>query len=125
MRKTLEAVLETYSGERKGPQWDAFYTYARQVFFAYGIHHHYSHRKIVPAFTAAYLAELLQHSAAARLPLDGGTVAQLTQKLTPILLDPNVDPACTNVDPGIDNVAASANHFYVGVTAAEGHDVQE
>src|SRR6185369_11426555 len=42
VRKTLEAILQSYRGERTGADWDAFLVYAKEVFFANGIHHHYA-----------------------------------------------------------------------------------
>lgn len=119
IRKTLEAVLESYSGEQKGADWDAFVAYAKQVFFANGIHHHYASTKMLPAFPPAYLGTLLGQSDATRLPLEGKSVEAFAQWLTPVLFDPAVDAKTTNLDAGVDNVAASANNFYHGVTAAE------
>jgi dipeptidyl-peptidase III len=119
LRKTLEAVLETYKGDRSGAEWDAFLVYARQVFFANGIHHHYGSVKMLPKFSVAYLSRLLSQSDAARLPLQGRTVGDFAKALTPILFDPSVAPKTVNVDGGIDNVVASANNFYRDVTAAE------
>jgi len=119
VRKTLEAVLQTYRGERTGADWDAFVVYAKQVFFANGIHHHYASGKMLPGFPSAYLVTLLSNSDAARLPLDGKPLADFTATLTPILFDPAVDAKTVNLDAGVDNVKSSANNFYHGVTAAE------
>ncbi|MDX2185582.1 MAG: dihydrofolate reductase [Opitutaceae bacterium] len=119
IRKTIEAILESYSGERAGGEWQAFETYARQVFFANGIHHHYASVKFTPGFTPAYLQNLLAHSDASMLPLRGKSVEQFAASLTPILFDPTVAPKTVNVDGGIDNVVSSANNFYRDVTAAE------
>jgi dipeptidyl-peptidase III len=119
VRKTLEAVLTSYRGERTGADWTAFVTYAKQVFFANGIHHHYASAKMLPAFPAAYLHTLLAQSDAALLPSGGQPVAAFTQWLTPILFDPTVDGKTVNLDAGIDNVTGSANNFYAGVTAKE------
>jgi dipeptidyl-peptidase III len=119
VRKTLEGILETYRGERAGPDWAAFLVYAKRVFFANGIHHHYGAAKMRPEFPPAYLETLLTGSDPARLPLEGKSAAEFTRWLTPILFDPNVDAKTTNLDAGIDNVASSANNFYRGVTAAE------
>lgn len=119
VRKTLEGILRSYRGERAGANWDAFLTYAKQVFFANGVHHHYGSAKMLPAFPPDYLATLLNQSNAGQLPLEGRTAAELVHVLTPILFDPKVDAKTTNLDAGIDNVAASANNFYRGVTAAE------
>ena len=119
VRKTLEAVLGSYRGERKGAHWDAFLTYAKQVFFANGIHHHYASNKILPAFPTEYLTTLLTQSDAKQLPLEGKSAGDFAKTLTPVLFDPKVDAKTVNLDGGIDNVAGSANNLYRGVTAAE------
>lgn len=119
VRKTLEAILNTYNGDRSGPQWEAFLTYAKQVFFSNGIHHHYASSKILPQFTPDYLVTLLNGTEKVRLPLQGKSVEAFAQALTPILFDPDVDGRSVNVDADVDNVAASAMNFYRGVTSAE------
>ena len=119
VRKTLEAILTSYSGERSGPDWKSFLTYARQVFFANGIHHHYGSVKMLPKFGPAYLQTLLRSTDVALLPLNGHTLDSFATALTPILFDPAVDGKTVNLDAGVDNVAASANNFYRGVTSAE------
>jgi dipeptidyl-peptidase III len=119
VRKTLEAILNTYHGKRTGADWEAFVVYAKRVFFANGIHHHYAANKMIPAFPAPYLATLIAGSDSAKLPLEGRSVADFTQALTPILFDPKLDAKTTDLDAGIDNVVASANNYYRGVTAAE------
>jgi len=119
VRKTLETILSSYHGERSGPNWDAFLVYAKQVFFANGIHHHYASAKIIPGFPQDYLVTLLNQSDTAKLPLEGKTVADFAKALTPILFDPNLDGKTVNLDAGIDNVKGSANNFYRDVTAAE------
>lgn len=119
VRKTLEGVLGTYRGSRQGAEWQAFVTYAKQVFFSNGVHHHYGAAKLLPGFSAAYLRRLLDESAPASLPLGGRDVAALATQLGPILFDPTIDAKTTNLDGQADNVAESANNFYRGVTAAE------
>lgn len=122
IRKTLEGVLQSYKGPHSDKDWDAFTTYAKEVFFANGIHHHYGAAKMIPTFSADYLKTLLAQSDPAQLPLEGKSVDAYAQWLTPILFDPNVDAKTTNLDAGIDNVQGSANNFYRGVTAAEAAD---
>ncbi|WP_148218138.1 dipeptidyl-peptidase 3 family protein [Opitutus terrae] len=119
VRKTLEAVLRSYRGPREGAEWTAFLTYAKQVFFANGIHHHYASTKILPAFPPAYLQTLLAQTDPAQLPLEGREVRAFGEWLTPILFDPQLDAKTTNLDAGVDHVAGSANAFYRGVTGAE------
>jgi dipeptidyl-peptidase III len=119
VRKTLETILRTFRGDRTGANWNAFLVYAKEVFFANGIHHHYASNKMLPTFPPEYLVTLLSQSDAAQLPLEGKSVAEFGKKLTPILFDPKVDAKTTNLDAGIDNITGSANNFYRGVTAAE------
>jgi dipeptidyl-peptidase-3 len=119
VRKTLEGILTSYQGERTGADWTAFQTYAKQVFFANGIHHHYANTKFLATFPASYLSALLEKSDPAALPLQGKSVAQLASTLAPILFDPKIAPKNTNLDAGIDNIVGSANNFYRGVTAPE------
>jgi dipeptidyl-peptidase III len=53
IRKTLEAILSTYKGDRQNGEYQKFLTYAKRVFFANGIHHHYSNLKMLPEFSTA------------------------------------------------------------------------
>jgi len=119
VRKTLEGILNSYRGERTGANWEAFQTYAKEVFFANGVHHHYSADKMMPAFPAAYFSTLLEKSDPTQLPLQGKSLKDLATVLGPILFDPTVAEKTTNLDAGKDNIAASANNFYRGVTTAE------
>ena len=119
VRKTIEGILASYKGERAGRDWDAFVVYAKRVFFANGIHHHYGAAKMLPEFPRAYLSTLLTGSDPAQLPLEGKSVSDFGSFLTPILFDPSVDAKTTNLDAGIDHVKGSANHFYRNVTESE------
>lgn len=119
VRKTLETVLQSYRGQRTGAEWAAFVTYAKQVFFANGLHHHYASAKLLPTFPQAYVHTLLANSDAAGLPLNGRSLEQFAAWLTPVLFDPQLDAKTTNLDAGIDNIAGSANNFYRDVTAAD------
>ena len=48
VRKTLEAILKTYSGDRECTDFQNFVIYAKRVFFSNGIHHHYGEGKFLP-----------------------------------------------------------------------------
>ncbi|MCS1406868.1 MAG: hypothetical protein M2R45_00023 [Verrucomicrobia subdivision 3 bacterium] len=50
IRRTLEAVMNSYRGERSGDEWEAFLVYLKRVWFSNGIHHHYSTKKFDPGF---------------------------------------------------------------------------
>lgn len=120
IRKVIEAVYGTYTGDKTNPEYKKFETWAKRVWFSNGIHHHYSNMKMVPDFSYEYFSALVKASDPTRLPLDvGQTTEQLLMMLKPVIFDPTVDAKIVNLDPGVDNVTASANNFYEGVTQAE------
>lgn len=120
IRKTLDAVVRGYKGDRTDPRWAAFMTYVKQVWFANGIHHHYSNDKFVPGFDAAYFAGLVKGTEGESFPLaEGQDLDALVAFLTPILFDPAVAPKKVSQDSAKDLVAHSAVNFYEGVTQAE------
>lgn len=120
IRKTLDAVVRGYKGDRTDPRWAAFMTYVKQVWFANGIHHHYSNDKFVPGFDAAYFAGLVKGTEGESFPLaEGQDLDALVAFLTPILFDPAVAPKKVSQDSSKDLVAHSAVNFYEGVTQAE------
>ncbi|MEG2366433.1 MAG: dihydrofolate reductase, partial [Alistipes sp.] len=51
VRRTLETVYENYEGDRACAEWKALEKYLKKVWFANGIHHHYSNDKFTPEFT--------------------------------------------------------------------------
>ena len=60
MRRTLETVYENYRGDRSAAEWKALEKYLKKVWFANGIHHHYSNDKFVPEFTEGYLLDVIE-----------------------------------------------------------------
>ena len=121
VRRTLDAIVGEYAGDRTTPAFQALLTYAKRVWFSNGIHHHYSTKKFLPeGLSATSFAEFVSAIPAAKLPLaPGETVERLLKKLTPIIFDPTVAPKRVNSDPGADPVRDSANHFYVKLTKDE------
>ncbi len=120
VRRTLEAIVKTYSGEREGADWDAFMTYAKRVWFSNGIHHHYSNKKIEPGFSKDYFAGLVRGSDIKALPLgEGEKIDGMLKKLGSILFDPKVDAKKVNLDPKADLLETSATNYYAGVSQKE------
>ena len=64
IRKALEQIYTTYKGDKQSQDWANFETYIKRVWFANGIHHHYSNAKMKPAFSADYLQSLLTDTGA-------------------------------------------------------------
>jgi dipeptidyl-peptidase-3 len=120
IRRTLEAITLTYEGERESSDFEAFTTYAKRVFFANGIHHHYSREKFKPAFSQEYFKELILNSDPDELPLSEGLNPEgLVSKLVPVLFDDNLYAVRSVQMAGADMVAESAINFYEGVSQAE------
>ncbi len=101
VRRALEKIIKEYKGDRSGAQWDAFMTYAKEVFFANGIHHHYGMEKFLPAFPRSYMDSLITASG-----------ATLPKEVVDILFDPGVDAKKVSLDKDKDLVLASAVNFY-------------
>ncbi|MFY7733670.1 MAG: dipeptidyl-peptidase 3 family protein [Bacteroidia bacterium] len=125
IRKTIEAIFESYIGVRDNEEFKKFETYAKRVFFSNGIHHHYSNIKFIPEFSFEYFSELVNTSNAKLLPLNGLSVEGFLSKLRPIIFDPNFENKTVDLGSGIDNVKASANNFYEGVTQKEVEEYYE
>jgi dipeptidyl-peptidase-3 len=120
IRRTLDAIVEGYKGDRSDPQWDKFMVYVKRVWFSNGIHHHYSNDKFTPDFTPDYFASLIKNSEGAEFPLaPGESLDGLIAFLKPILFDPTVDAKKVSQDATKDLVTGSAVNFYEGVTQAE------
>ncbi len=120
VRRTLDAIVEGYKGDRSDPRWAEFMTYVKRIWFSNGIHHHYSNDKFAPGFDAGYFAGLVEGSEGAAFPLaEGQSVGDLVAFLTPILFDPAVAAKKFTQDPTVDLVTNSAVNFYEGVTQAE------
>lgn len=108
IRRAIEAVLLNYDGERSGSEWEAFETYAKQVFFSNGIHHHYSNDKHEPGFPRAWFEKALAESK-----------ATLPPEAMDAIFNPEVDAKKVSLDATKDLVLASAVNFY-GVDVSQG-----
>ncbi|SDJ79979.1 dipeptidyl-peptidase-3 [Catalinimonas alkaloidigena] len=121
IRKVLERLVSDYQGDRNAEAYQQLLTYAKRVWFSNGIHHHYSTRKMMPAFSYDFFAEAVRSLPADQLPLQPGeTVDDLLALLQPILFDPAVDVKRVNKDEGVDLISGSANNYYgEGLTQRE------
>lgn len=120
IRRTLEAIVGNYSGDRTSPEYQQFLTYAKRVWFSNGIHHHYSNNKFIPEFSRAYFKQLVKNSSNGKFPLQlGETLDKMIAVLTPIIFDPKVAAKRVNLAAGEDLLKTSANNYYEGVTQKE------
>jgi dipeptidyl-peptidase-3 len=120
IRKLLAAIVRSYSGDRSGETYGKLLDYAKHVWYAHGIHHHYSMDKMLPEFTPEELAAMVSKSDASLLPLDDGqTVDELLEMLEAPIFDPDTAPKKVTLDPDVDQVVNSATNYYRDVTADE------
>ena len=120
IRKTLEAIIENYSGDKENDEYRAFLLYAKKVFFANGIHHHYSNDKFRPGFSESYFAGLIEGTEKEKLPIaEGGTIVHLIAELTPVMFNEKLFARKVEQKDGTDMVAESSSNFYEGVTQEE------
>lgn len=123
VRRLLEAVYVAYKGPRDTDEFRAFEVYLKRVWFANGIHHHYSCDKFVPGFTPDYLRSLVESLPADALPLaEGETCTELCNRLFSVIFDPEVMPKRVNQADGEDLILTSAANYYEGVTQQEAED---
>ena len=119
IRKTLEAILKSYSGDKNSDDFKKLVVYAKRVFFSNGIHHHYATTKFVPECSADFFKSVLQKTDRSKLPLEGKSLEEFTAAITPVIFDPKLDAKLVDLSPNIDNVKASAVNFYQDVTEEE------
>lgn len=112
LRRVLECVIKNYSGDRNTDEFREFIIYAKKVFFANGIHHHYSTDKFLPRFTKDYWCQLLDKSGC-------GQVAQVLER---IVFDLDYMSKRVMQEQGKDLIINSANNYYRGVSQREVED---
>lgn len=120
IRQLVESILRYYPGDRNSEAFKNLHLYAKQMWFANGIHHHYSNDKFTPRFTSQELVTLAE--ASAKEPSFPFTPEELSNHLTnlqPIIFDPSIDAKKVNKDGDADKIADSAVNFYRDVTEKE------
>jgi dipeptidyl-peptidase-3 len=100
IRKALENVYTSYEGDKSTDDWKNFETYMKRLWFANGIHHHYSNAKMKPAFSQEYLKSILSES---NSTLEGEAFDVLFN---------DKDAKKVNLTKDVDNVLLSAVNFY-------------
>ena len=106
IRRTLEKVFVNYKGNRDTEDWNNFEIYLKRIWFANGIHHHYSNDKFDPNFSSDYLSRLLSE-----------TESELNSEAFEVIFN-DIDSKKVNRDASKGLVLGSAVNFY-------GEDVTE
>ena len=117
IRRTLENIYETYSGNRETEEFSEFIIYLKRIWFSNGIYHHYSTDKFIPGFTQVYFSSLVENSDKSKFSLKPGqSLEDFMQEIMPVIFDPEILPKKVCQDPQKDIVANSAVNFYEGVS---------
>ncbi len=108
IRRALENIYTTYTGDKTSEDWKNFELYLKKIWFANGIHHHYSNDKFIPAFSKEYFDTLLQN-----------TKTTLTGEAYDVLFN-DTDNKKVNLDETKGLIEGSAINFYSpNITTAE------
>jgi dipeptidyl-peptidase III len=120
IRRILEQIMLNFKGDRTSELFNKFTVYAKRVWFSNGIHHHYGNDKFIPGFTEREFRYLISRSSSKKYPLsDRETLAQLIDRIVPIIFDQQIDNKKVCLDTDVDQVKCSAVNFYDGVTQSE------
>ena len=124
IRKVLEAIYTSYSGDKGSANFKALETYLKRVWFSNGIHHHYSTDKFKPEFSEQFFVDCVKALNPSQVPVrDGQSVDEWLAEITPVIFDENMMAKRVVQSGDGDLIAASANNYYGdGVTQKEVED---
>ncbi len=112
IRDLIENVYNNYSGDKNNPEFKALEKYMKQIWFANGIHHHYSMDKFTPGFSREFLKKQVE-------ALPASARGKNTDTLFEVIFNPDVMPKKVNQAEGQDLILTSATNIYEGVTQPE------
>lgn len=120
LRKTIENIYGTYNGDKSSADWKKFEEYCGRFWFSNGNHHHYSNDKFVPECSFEYFTTIAKASDAKGFPVnEGEDLDAFLKRIQPELFDIKFRAKEVDLRAGIDNIVASSNNFYEGVTQNE------
>ncbi len=112
VRRVLEEVVKHYPGDRGAADFQALTVYLKRVWFANGIHHHYSNDKFVPGFDFAAFERIVKATPGEFPVRPGQTLDELLAELKPVMFDRSVDAKLVTKSGTADVLAGSAVNFY-------------
>ena len=112
IRRTLEEVVKHYPGDRGAADFQALTAYLKRVWFANGIHHHYSNDKFEPGFDFAAFERIVKATPGEFPVRTGQSLDELLAELKPVMFDRSVDAKLVTKSGTADVLATSAVNFY-------------
>jgi len=123
IRRTLEAIIIHFEGNRTTDEWNAFIEYTKRVWFSNGVHHHYSTEKFLPGFSKEYFRSLLGAISRVHLPVPHNMdIEAFPDLLIKLMFDPAIDFKRVNQTSGDDLVLTSACNYYEGMNQLEAEE---
>ena len=113
IRRTLESIYTKYEGDRTTAEFKSLEKYLKKVWFANGIHHHYSNDKFRAEFPRAWFAQQVDKY------VDPQELKIEKELLYKIIFDETLYATRLNQKDGVDMVTESACNYYEGVTMKE------
>ena len=113
IRRTLESIYTKYEGDRTSAEFKAMEKYLKKVWFANGIHHHYSNDKFRAEFPRAWFSQQVDKY------VDPQELKIEKELLYNIIFDEKLYSTRLNQKDGVDMVTESACNYYEGVTMKE------
>ena len=109
IRSLLEKIYLTYNRNRNTNEFKTFHTYLKKVWFANGIHHHYSMDKFTPTISRNVFMEFIRQS----------DVTSYDKELLDVIFNPALEPKRVSLNSDNDMLEASSMNYYRDVTQAE------
>lgn len=123
IRKSLENILLSFSGDRESQDFNDFITYAKKVFFANGIHHHYSMDKFFPKVSEEYFKILFEKSnSSGFLIVKNQNLESFIDEMIQIIYQKDYHQKRVSLDTSGDLVLDSACNYYEGITQKEAEE---
>ena len=113
IRRTLESIYTKYEGDRTSAEFKAMEKYLKKVWFANGIHHHYSNDKFRAEFPRTWFSQQVDKY------VDPQELKIEKELLYNIIFDEKLYSTRLNQKDGVDMVTESACNYYEGVTMKE------
>ena len=111
IRRALEQIYTSYEGDKSAADFVAMEKYLKKVWFANGIHHHYSKDKYRAEFSRDLFEKMID-TYVKELPI-------AKEELCEIIFNPTLYASRLNQTDGVDMVKESACNYYEGVTMKE------
>ena len=112
IRTLLENIYQNYNGDRETEDFKAFEKYLKLVWFANGVHHHYSCDKFTPEFSQEFFTAQVNALPADKQPAN-------IEILNKVIFDPTFMAKRVNQAEGQDLITTSACNYYDSITQAE------